>query len=69
MFTVGGYQLEFPADYNHGAPPSETVNCRCTTQSVVDYTAAARQLGREARNESDSAARLEMNQTRPRGSK
>jgi hypothetical protein len=52
MFTVGGYQLEIPADYNHGAPPSETVNCRCTMQSVVDYSAAARQLGREARNES-----------------
>ncbi|TPG76322.1 hypothetical protein [Pseudomonas arsenicoxydans] len=28
-FTVGGYQMRFPADYSLGAPVKEIIHCRC----------------------------------------
>lgn len=39
-FTVGGYAMDFPGD--PGAPPEETINCRCTVLPVVNERARAR---------------------------
>lgn len=39
-FTVGGFPMDFPGD--PGAPPEETVNCRCTTLPVVNERARSR---------------------------
>lgn len=39
-FQVGGVDMSFPGD--PGAPPEETVNCRCTTLPVVNERARAR---------------------------
>lgn len=32
LFSVGGYQMRFPMDAEYGAPPQETINCRCACQ-------------------------------------
>ena len=32
LFTVGGYSLDFPGDWSHGAPPEEIINCRCVAE-------------------------------------
>ena len=29
FFNVGGYDMLFPMDGEHGAPPEEIINCRC----------------------------------------
>jgi len=29
MFDVNGYDMMYPGDTDHGAPPEEVINCRC----------------------------------------
>ena len=35
LFNVGGSQLSFPGDWDHGADVSQLVNCRCTVTYEV----------------------------------
>ena len=32
LFLIGGYEMAFPMDDSHGAPPQETINCRCSCE-------------------------------------
>ena len=38
-FIVGGYSLMYPGDSSMGAPPSETINCRCYSDIRIDFFA------------------------------
>jgi hypothetical protein len=38
-FTVGGYSMMYPGDSSMGAPPGETVNCRCYVDVRIDFFA------------------------------
>jgi len=38
-FTVGGYSMMYPGDSSMGAPPGETVNCRCYSDIRIDFFA------------------------------
>jgi len=38
-FNVGGALLMFPGDSSMGAPPSETINCRCYSDIRIDFFA------------------------------
>ena len=35
-FMVGGYPLNEPGDSSLGAPPGETINCRCSAVYYYD---------------------------------
>jgi hypothetical protein len=39
-FILGTARLMYPGDSSLGAPPEETINCRCTVRLRVDYIAA-----------------------------
>ena len=36
FFSVGGYDMEYPLDMEHGAPIGEAANCRCTVLPVIE---------------------------------
>jgi len=38
-FTVGGYSMMYPGDSSMGAPPGETINCRCYSDIRIDFFA------------------------------
>jgi len=45
--TPDGYRMMFPGDNSLGAPPAETINCRCVVKLKIDYIGAAkRKTGR-----------------------
>jgi len=35
--TPDGFKLMFPGDTSLGAPPEETINCRCRVRTIVDW--------------------------------
>jgi len=39
--TPGGFQMQHPGDVSLGAPPSETIQCRCWMEYKVDYLGMA----------------------------
>ena len=38
-FIVGGYSMMYPGDSSMGAPPGETINCRCYSDIRIDFFA------------------------------
>jgi len=38
-FIVGGYSMMYPGDSSMGAPPGETINCRCYVDVRIDFFA------------------------------
>lgn len=43
FITPDGAKLMFPGDYSLGAPPEETINCRCRVKLVIDFARKARE--------------------------
>lgn len=41
--TPDGHRMQFPGDRSLGAPASETIQCRCSTRTRVDWQAVAEQ--------------------------
>ena len=41
--TPDGAKLMFPGDFSLGAPPDETINCRCRVKLVIDFARKARE--------------------------
>lgn len=41
FMTPDGFQMQFPGDVSLGAPPSETIQCRCWMEYKVDYVGMA----------------------------